>query len=136
MNKHSSLFDCGCRGRICIGRGYGHRRRDVEDVNVVKDLAGILVNTDSEELSPVPGRGCDPDLLSPDDGGRPATIVDRSLPDDIARIPGKRQGADRGMSISRWPSELPPWLRSGNVCHCSKKRKNGSGHAKPVFLVS
>ena len=136
MNKHSALLDRWCRSRICVGRGYRHGRSDVEDVNIVEDLAGILVDTDRKEPSPVPGRSCDPDLLSPDHRGRPATIVDRSLPGNIARSPGKWQGADRRMTISRWPSELPPWFRSGDQCRCSKRRKNEAGHANLVILIS
>ena len=56
------------------------RRRDVEQLQVVQRLAGVLVERHREQLLAVRRRGRQPDLLAEDDRRRPGAAVDRHLP--------------------------------------------------------
>ena len=61
-------------------------------MDVMDDLTGILIDTDSEELSPVLGGGCNPDLVAPDHWRGPPSVMNLGFPRDVTFLPFNWQG--------------------------------------------
>src|SRR5690349_6475814 len=102
------LDDRGWRG-IGISLLNSLRLGDLEELDVVNDLARVRVDRDGIILMPVVRGGGHPDEILPDDGRRPTAIVDGCLPDDMLGLaPGKRQANGVRAAIPPRPTKLRP----------------------------
>ncbi len=90
VNVHAPLFDDRSRrgGTIQVGgtksiRLVLRRLDEIEDLDVVKDLATIDIDTDSEQVVRFVTSGGQTDLITPDNRRRPPFAVNRNLPANV-----------------------------------------------------
>src|SRR5205823_2132123 len=115
------------RGRgIAVERNAEGQLLDVEQLDVVQDLAGIAIDADAEELLAVLAGGGHPDLFVPDDRRGPALVVNGSLPDDVLLLaPLQRKVVGAALPVAVGATEGGPVV----LCEAGE-RKHERGESK------
>jgi hypothetical protein len=123
-----SCVEAGCSGRTegdvnpallnhRSGRGIGIERvavlrlGDVKEFQVVTNPACVAIQTKGVEAAAIRSGCRQPDLITLNDRGRPASVVNRNLPDDILCFtPMKREPNSIRVPIAIRASELRPMI--------------------------
>ena len=118
MDKNATLLD-DRRGRgVSVIVADLLRLRDVEDMPVVQNASGVLIDADGVQFVPVGRRRRQPDLIAVDHRRGPAAIVDRRFPRHVLVLrPSGRQVRRVRMTIAGWAEQLPPGFFSrAEIC--------------------